>query len=124
VAERLIPRLLRGTYRIIPFLGIPLSASINIASTLTVGNQARKYFSIWSDSEEFPPETFEFMRQKATAGETEEVKDQGQESGVKGQETEEPGRGPKDGSQGAEVKGQVKRKTRRKRQDNGQESEV
>lgn len=65
VAERLIPRLLRGTYRIIPFLGIPLSASINIASTLTVGNQARKYFSIWSDSEEFSNETLELLKEQA-----------------------------------------------------------
>ena len=51
VAERLIPRLLRGTFRFLPFLGIPLGASINIASTLMVGNQARRYFVVWADSE-------------------------------------------------------------------------
>ncbi|MBF0558767.1 MAG: hypothetical protein HQL08_08305 [Nitrospirae bacterium] len=51
VAERLIPRLLRGTFKFLPFLGIPLSASINIASTLMVGNQARRYFAVWSDRE-------------------------------------------------------------------------
>ncbi|MBF0566311.1 MAG: EcsC family protein [Nitrospirae bacterium] len=49
VAERLLPRLLRMTYRFIPFLGIPLGASINIVSTMMVGNQARKYFDTWSD---------------------------------------------------------------------------
>ncbi|MBF0465224.1 MAG: EcsC family protein [Nitrospirae bacterium] len=49
VAERLIPRLLRSAYRIIPFLSIPLGASINITSTMMVGNQARKYFNTWMD---------------------------------------------------------------------------
>ncbi|MBF0564615.1 MAG: EcsC family protein [Nitrospirae bacterium] len=49
VAERLLPRLIRKTYRFIPFLGIPLGASINIASTMMVGNQARKYFNTWMD---------------------------------------------------------------------------
>ncbi|MEE9503553.1 MAG: hypothetical protein V3V90_00345 [Thermodesulfobacteriota bacterium] len=34
--------------RLIPFLGIPFCASINIASTLIVGKQALKYFSAWS----------------------------------------------------------------------------
>ena len=51
VAERLVPRLLRGSFKFLPFLGIPLSASINIASTLMVGNQARRYFAVWADSE-------------------------------------------------------------------------
>lgn len=52
VSEMLIPRLLRGAYRFIPLLGIPLGASINIASTMTVGNQARKYFSMWDEPED------------------------------------------------------------------------
>jgi hypothetical protein len=54
VAERLIPRLLRSTYKFIPLLGIPLGASINIVSTMTVGNQARKYFNVWSDGSPLP----------------------------------------------------------------------
>jgi len=33
--------------RLIPFLGIPFCASINIASTMMVGKQARRYFSAW-----------------------------------------------------------------------------
>ena len=45
VAARITPRLLGRSYRLIPFLGIPLSASINMASTMIVGNHARKYFS-------------------------------------------------------------------------------
>ena len=44
VAEKMGPRILGKTYRLIPLVGIPLSASINIASTMMVGNQARKYF--------------------------------------------------------------------------------
>jgi hypothetical protein len=39
------PKLLGRSYKLLPFLSIPLSASINIASTMMVGNQARKYFS-------------------------------------------------------------------------------
>lgn len=45
VAARITPRLLGRSYRLIPFLGIPLSASINMASTMIVGNHARRYFS-------------------------------------------------------------------------------
>jgi hypothetical protein len=67
VAERLIPRLLRNTYKIIPFLGIPLSASLNIASTLTVGNQARKYFNVWLDSEQSLKEATGFMQRTISA---------------------------------------------------------
>ncbi len=44
VAEKMGPRILGKAYRLIPLLGIPLSASINMASTMMVGNQARKYF--------------------------------------------------------------------------------
>lgn len=51
VAERLLPRLLRRTFKFLPFLGIPLGASINIASTLMVGNQARRYFAVWATGE-------------------------------------------------------------------------
>jgi hypothetical protein len=42
--------------RLIPFLGITFCASINIASTMMVGNQARRYFSAWSDSPNQLPE--------------------------------------------------------------------
>lgn len=45
VAAILTPRMVGKSYKFIPFLGIPLSASVNIASTITVGNHARKYFS-------------------------------------------------------------------------------
>ncbi|MCX8068907.1 MAG: hypothetical protein N2738_00205 [Thermodesulfovibrionales bacterium] len=50
VAVRLIPRLMQSNFKYIPLLGIPLSASINVASTMTVGNHARRYFNILSDS--------------------------------------------------------------------------
>jgi hypothetical protein len=49
VSARLIPRFAGKAYRLIPFLGIPISASLNIASTMMIGNQARKYFSTWED---------------------------------------------------------------------------
>jgi uncharacterized protein (DUF697 family) len=52
VAAKITPRLVGRAYKLIPFIGIPLSASINIASTMMVGNQARKYFSIWQKSEQ------------------------------------------------------------------------
>ncbi|HIJ58056.1 MAG TPA: hypothetical protein HPP41_00105 [Deltaproteobacteria bacterium] len=45
VGPKITRRLLGRAYKLIPFIGIPLSASINIASTMIVGNQARKYFS-------------------------------------------------------------------------------
>ncbi|MEO5356292.1 MAG: EcsC family protein [Nitrospirae bacterium YQR-1] len=48
-AERLIPRLLKKYYRYIPYIGVPLGAAFNLASTMTVGNHARKYFSVWDD---------------------------------------------------------------------------
>jgi hypothetical protein len=67
VAERLVPRLLGRTYKVIPFLGIPLCVSINIASTMTVGNQARKYFNIWADNEGPLNETMGFMKQTVPA---------------------------------------------------------
>lgn len=50
VSAKLIPRFAGKAYRIIPFLSIPIAASLNIASTMMVGNQARKYFSTWDDS--------------------------------------------------------------------------
>jgi hypothetical protein len=53
VSAKLLPRVAGKAYRFIPFLGIPISASLNIASTMMVGNQARKYFSTWEDSPEF-----------------------------------------------------------------------
>jgi hypothetical protein len=45
VTAKLTPKLLGRSYKLLPFLSIPLSASINVASTMMVGNQARKYFS-------------------------------------------------------------------------------
>ncbi len=45
VAARITPKLLGRSYRLIPFLSIPLSASINMTSTMIIGNHARKYFS-------------------------------------------------------------------------------
>jgi len=53
VSAKLLPRVAGKAYRFIPFLGIPISASLNIASTMMIGNQARKYFSTWEDSPEF-----------------------------------------------------------------------
>ncbi|MEE8399644.1 MAG: hypothetical protein V3S89_11610 [Desulfobacterales bacterium] len=52
VAARISPRFLGRAYKLIPLLGIPLSASINIASTMMVGNHARKYFSMRSISQQ------------------------------------------------------------------------
>jgi hypothetical protein len=52
VAAKITPRLMGRAYKLIPFIGIPVSASINIASTMMVGNQARKYFSIWQEREQ------------------------------------------------------------------------
>ncbi len=49
VASKVGPRLLGRTYKIIPFIGIPINASLNMVSTLMVGNQARRYFSTWDD---------------------------------------------------------------------------
>jgi len=57
VSAKLIPRFAGKAYRIIPFLGIPISASLNIASTMMVGNQARKYFSTWEDTPGISGET-------------------------------------------------------------------
>ena len=45
VAERLGPRYLGRMYKFVPFVGIPVSASVNIASTFMVGNRAVRYFS-------------------------------------------------------------------------------
>lgn len=51
VAVRLIPRLMQSNFKYLPLLGIPLSASVNVVSTLTVGNHARRYFDILADTE-------------------------------------------------------------------------
>jgi hypothetical protein len=53
ISARLLPRYAGRAYKILPFLGMPLSASINITSTMMVGNQARKYFSTWEEFPEF-----------------------------------------------------------------------
>ena len=50
LAQKFGPRLLGRAYKLIPFVGIPLSASMNIASTMMVGHQARKYFSTGDDN--------------------------------------------------------------------------
>ncbi len=50
VADRIGTRLLGRAYKIIPLIGIPVSASANVASTMVVGNQARRYFSTWDKS--------------------------------------------------------------------------
>ncbi len=52
VAERMMPRLLRKTYKFIPFLSIPIGASINAVATITVGKRAKKYFSEWHENPE------------------------------------------------------------------------
>ncbi|MBF0538505.1 MAG: hypothetical protein HQL03_09670 [Nitrospirae bacterium] len=49
VASALLPRLLRRVFKFLPLVGVPLGASINIVSTMKLGNQARKYFSTWHD---------------------------------------------------------------------------
>lgn len=54
VFSKITPRLLGRAYKLIPLINIPLSASINIASTMIVGNQARKYFSALNDTLKIP----------------------------------------------------------------------
>jgi len=49
LAEKVSPKVFGIGYKLIPFLGVPLNASINAASTIIVGKQARKYFSTWDD---------------------------------------------------------------------------
>ncbi|HUV49779.1 MAG TPA: hypothetical protein VMW78_01990 [Anaerolineae bacterium] len=46
VTRKISPRFFGRAYKLIPLISIPLSASINIASTMMVGNQARNYFSV------------------------------------------------------------------------------
>ena len=46
VAAKTSPRFLGRAYRLIPFVSIPLNASVNIASIMMVGSQARKYFRV------------------------------------------------------------------------------
>ncbi len=50
VATKMTPRVFGKAYRLIPLIGIPLSASVNIASTMMVGNHARKYFNTRSEA--------------------------------------------------------------------------
>jgi len=50
VATKITPRIFGKAYRLIPLIGIPLSASVNIASTMMVGNHARKYFNTRSEA--------------------------------------------------------------------------
>ncbi|MBC8412309.1 hypothetical protein H8E50_01395 [bacterium] len=57
VTEKLLPRLLRKSYKFIPFLGVPIGASINAVSTIMVGKRARKYFSNWDENSEVEPIT-------------------------------------------------------------------
>jgi hypothetical protein len=52
VAEKMIPRLMGKSYKLIPLLGIPIGASINAVSTMIVGKRARTYFSEWNEKTE------------------------------------------------------------------------
>ncbi|MBF0457191.1 MAG: EcsC family protein [Nitrospirae bacterium] len=52
IAEKAIPRLLTKWYKLIPLIGIPIGVSVNAATTMMIGNQARKYFSTWIDDDE------------------------------------------------------------------------
>lgn len=55
VAARITPRFFGRAYRLIPLVSIPLNASVNIASTMMVGNRARKYFTAWEEEREGEP---------------------------------------------------------------------
>ena len=44
VARRTTSRILGRAFRLLPLLGIPIGASVNISSTLLVGGRARSYF--------------------------------------------------------------------------------
>ncbi|MBF0171286.1 MAG: hypothetical protein HQK87_09420 [Nitrospinae bacterium] len=50
VAREILPRLGGRISKYLPFISIPISISINVVSTLTVGKQAIKYFSAWNDN--------------------------------------------------------------------------
>lgn len=53
VAKKLLPRLAGRISRYLPLISIPISASINVASTVAVGKQAIKYFSVWHNDRLF-----------------------------------------------------------------------
>jgi len=44
IGEKISTRIMRKSYKLIPLVSIPVSASINIASVMMVGGQARRYF--------------------------------------------------------------------------------
>nr|ASQ41176.1 magnetosome protein Mad31 [Candidatus Magnetananas rongchenensis] len=44
-ASKLVPKFFSKTSRLIPFIGVPLTVSMNVSSTVKVGRQARDYFS-------------------------------------------------------------------------------
>lgn len=46
--EKMSPRLLVRTFKLIPFAGIPLNGSINAALVMSVGKHAKKYFATWA----------------------------------------------------------------------------
>ena len=50
LAEKISPRVARAGFKLIPFLGVPFGASVNAASTIAIGKQAKKYFSTWDDA--------------------------------------------------------------------------
>jgi molybdenum cofactor biosynthesis enzyme len=52
VAAKITPRFFGRAYRLIPLVSIPLNASVNIVSTMMVGNRASKYFSTWEEDQE------------------------------------------------------------------------
>ncbi len=49
LSGELVKRLLGRSYKLIPFISIPISASLNISSVMVVGNQARKYFTAFDN---------------------------------------------------------------------------
>lgn len=53
LAEKISPKLLGMSCKLIPFLGVPLNASVNAASTVILGKQARKYFSTWDNDSDY-----------------------------------------------------------------------
>lgn len=47
LSERTGLKLGSTSLKLIPLIGIPLNASVNLSSTMVVGNHARNYFSAW-----------------------------------------------------------------------------
>lgn len=49
IGEKISTRIIRKSYKLLPFISMPVSAAINIAAVMMVGNQARKYFLACDD---------------------------------------------------------------------------